>query len=152
VTNWTIESGGTGAPRRRRAHGFAGTLLMSTEELLAVLQELPPAAAPHAGREQAVTHPQAPAPAPSPPAPATDSARPRPAGPPRSSPQPHAPTGLSNPAPRPSLGARLHCARHGHDPRPHRPGRNDEIVYRCLCCGRATPPPPQYRGTSAMRS
>jgi hypothetical protein len=37
-----------------------------------------------------------------------------------------------------------------HDPRPHRPRPNDDIVYRCLGCGTPTSPPSQYCGTSPM--
>jgi hypothetical protein len=147
VTNWTIDCGGNGAPGPWC--GFAGTLLMSTEELLAVLEDGTTEAAPARTAEpeslRLVVPPEAPEPVP-----ITDPTSPSANPPPQNNP------GLWRPsppqAPRPSLGVRLHCARHGHDPRPHRPRPNDDIVYRCLRCGTPTPPPPRYCGASAMHS
>ena len=100
------------------------TLLMSTAELLAVLEEGPAAAA-IATAPETVTEP----------APA------QPTTPPRQVHRvPYAATGPS-PPPRPGLLRRLRCGRRGHDPRPHRPTPNDAVVYRCLRCGVQLPPP-----------
>jgi hypothetical protein len=133
VTNWTIDCGGNGAPGPWYARGFAGTVLMSTEELLAVLEAGPMEAAPAQATEPERLPLLAPPDDPEPPAPITPPPSPS-AGP---SPSEHPVLWRPSPpqAPRPSLGARLHCARHGHDPRPHRPRPNDDIVYRCLRCG-----------------
>jgi hypothetical protein len=137
VTNWTIERGEGGAPGRRPAHASTGmTLLMTTEELLAVL-----------GDGVAVA-----APAPPPrrlrvvPPPAADEAPPPPAPPEAEAPAADAKvlwTPPPAPVPRPGLRRRLQCARHGHDPRPHRPQPHDEVVYRCLRCGRPASVPPR---------
>jgi hypothetical protein len=139
VTNWTIARGDDGVPGRRRAPALTGTtLLMSTDELLAVLEDgaaemrlEAPARKPER-RLRVVPPPDAAGPpdAPAPPAPQaqTASARVLWAPPPA-------------PVERPGLLRRLQCARHGHDPRPHRPQPHDDVCYRCLRCGRPTPPP-----------
>jgi hypothetical protein len=129
VTNWTTERGDGAALRRRHARAFTGTtLLMSTAELLAVLEE-GPAATSIAAAPETVT--------------VAD-----PAPPPASAPRqvhrvPYAATGPA-PPPRPGLLRRLRCGRRGHDPRPHRPTPNDEVVYRCLRCGVQLPPPARH--------
>jgi hypothetical protein len=95
---------------------------MSTEELLAVLEEGPAAAtlrlSPGARAALELAAP------------------PEPPGRPRvvraTQPPPE-------PPPKPGLLRRLRCGRHGHDPRPHRFGPHDEVVYRCLRCGMAMP-------------
>ena len=143
MTNWTIERGDHGAPERRPARGSTGmTLLMTTEELLAVLDDgaaavapPKPAAAPPRLHlvpppEPAAPAPPAAAPAPAPPRPASRDARTLWTPPPA-------------PVRRAGLRTRLRCVRHGHDPRPHRPLPHDEVVYRCLRCGRTAPPPAQ---------
>lgn len=104
---------------------------MTTEELLAVLED---------GAEATATPAQEPKP----------ERRLRVVPPPAAEAPPSAPETPAVTAPamwapppaavaRPSLLARLYCARHGHDPRPHRPQPHDEVVYRCLRCGRPTP-------------
>jgi len=106
------------------------TLLMSTEELLAVLADgVAAAPSPEPRRLRVVPDPGAPA----------VSLEPAPAAP--SAPRPPALFTGRPSSTRPGLMRRLQCARHGHDPRPHRPRPHDEIVYRCLRCGRPTPPP-----------
>jgi hypothetical protein len=45
------------------------------------------------------------------------------------------------PLPKPGLFRRLRCGRRGHDPRPHRYGPYDDVVYRCLHCGMQMPAP-----------
>lgn len=140
MTNWTIERADKGAPGRRAARGFTGmTLLMSTEELLELLDDgvgkIPdPAPAPQPGskperRLRLVPPPDA-------------------GGGPtaRALPTPAlrtiwAPTPA--PVPQPGLRRRLQCARRGHDPRPHRPLPHDAVVYRCLRCGAPMPAPPR---------
>jgi len=120
---------------------------MSTEELLAVLEDGATEAAPARANEPETLGLMAPPDAPERPAPITPPTSPSASPPPRKDPA----WRRSPPqAPRPSLGTRLHCARHGHDPRPHRPRPDDDIVYRCLHCGTPTPPPPHHCGASAM--
>ena len=123
---------------------------MSTEELLAVLEAGATEAAPARATEAGGPGPTAPPEAPEPPGPITPPPSPEAGPPPRSDPA-WRPSPLQ--APRPSLATRLHCARHGHDPRPHRPRPGDDIVYRCLHCGMPTPPPRRYCGarTSPIR-
>jgi hypothetical protein len=136
VTNWTIARGDGAAPGRRPAHGFTGmTLLMSTEELLAVLHDgadaiAAPAPEPEPERRLRVVPP------------ASDERQDAPARTPSDAPPARtiwAPTPA--PAARPGLRHRLECARHGHDPRPHRPLPHDAVVYRCLRCGKPMPAP-----------
>jgi hypothetical protein len=110
------------------------TLLMTTEELLAVLEDSSEAtAAPAPERKPERRLRVVPPPAAEAPRSATA------ATPAVTAPVMWAPTPAA--APRPSLLARLYCVRHGHDPRPHRPQPHDEVVYRCLRCGRPAPPP-----------
>jgi hypothetical protein len=93
---------------------------MSTEELLAVLEEGPastPPPQPQTRAERAALELAA-APEPGP--------RPRVV---RATPPP------PEPLPQPGLLRRFRCGRRGHDPRPHRFGPHDEVVYRCLRCG-----------------
>jgi hypothetical protein len=107
------------------------TLLMTTEELLAVLEdgsEATTAPAPESKPERRLRVV---------PPPAAEAPRSAPAAPPGTAPVLWAPTPAA--VARPSLAARLYCARHGHDPRPHRPQPHDDVVYRCLRCGRPTP-------------
>jgi hypothetical protein len=111
------------------------TLLMSTEELLAVLGDgvamSAPQPRPPERRLQLVPPP------PEPEAPAGSSA-------PDAASAPEVQVAWKQPAApvdRPSLRVRLHCARHGHDPRPHRTMPHDPVVYRCLRCGQPTPAP-----------
>ena len=101
------------------------TLLMSTAELLAVLEEGPAAAAIAAAPETVTVVEPAPAPA-------RQVHR-----------VPYAATGPA-PPPRPGLLRRLRCGRRGHDPRPHRPTPNDAVVYRCLRCGMQLAPPARH--------
>jgi hypothetical protein len=119
VTDWTTERGDLGPSGRPRLRAVTGeTLLMSTEELLAVLEEGPAHAPPPLtpGARAALEL----------------AAAPEPPGPPRvvraMQPPPE-------PPPRPGLLRRLRCGRRGHDPRPHRFRPHDEVVYRCLRCG-----------------
>lgn len=115
------------------------TLLMSTEELLAVLADggakAPSSPPPTSERRlRIVPPPDADAPPePAPPLPPGIGARPANG---RALWTPPA-----APVARRGLRRRLQCARLGHDPRPHRPLPHDEVVYRCLRCGRATPAP-----------
>jgi hypothetical protein len=91
---------------------------MSTEQLLAVLDEGPPARMPAGDPADVVAIEPAPS-------------RPEPIGTQRVvrlTPPPA-------PPPKPGLVRRLRCGRHGHDPRPHRLTPHGEIVYRCLRCG-----------------
>jgi hypothetical protein len=98
---------------------------MSTEELLAVLDEGPaPGPVPASGPEQAVAI----EPAPRPPEPVGTQRVVRLTPPPA-------------PPPKPGLFRRLRCGRRGHDPRPHRLTPHGEVVYRCLRCGLQMPPP-----------
>jgi hypothetical protein len=100
---------------------FRGTtLLMSTEELLAVLHDWPDAAT-------APSEPPA-----APPEPADPIREPRVV---RATVPPPAPTR------EPSVLRRWKCGRRGHDPRPHRAQPHDEVVYRCLRCGMPMPAP-----------
>jgi len=132
VANWTTERGDGAALGRRRARAFTGTtLLMSTAELLAVLEEGPTAAAIAAAPETATVTEQ---PAPAPPTAPREVHR-----------VPYAATGPV-PPPQPGLVRRLRCGRRGHDPRPHRATPNDAVVYRCLRCGMQLPPPPSQPG------
>jgi hypothetical protein len=125
VTDWTTERGDRRADGRPRLRAVRGTtLLMSTEELLAVLDETPcplPPAAP-SDRVRAIE------PAPPPPEPIARQRVVR-LTPPLA------------PPPQPGLFRRLLCGRGGHDPRPHRPTPHGEIVYRCIRCGLAMPRP-----------
>jgi len=64
------------------------------------------------------------------------------------SPKPKKPAAPVPTIPAPSLSERMHqarlrahCAVHGHDSRPHRPGPNSQIVHLCLHCGQPVPPP-----------
>lgn len=110
---------------------------MSTEELLAVLEDGAAAMAAAAPERRPERRLQL-VPPPAPEAPAAQPAPPvaTPAAPARALWTP-APA----PVPRGGLRRRLRCARHGHDPRPHRPLPHDEVVYRCLRCGRPAAPP-----------
>jgi len=123
VTNGTTERGDDGVRSRPRGRTYTGaTLLMSTQELLGVLEDWP--ARPTIPAGQAIEPPTPPAPAP-----------------PRAVHRvPYAAT-TAAPPPRPGLLRRLRCGRRGHDPRPHRPQPHDEVVYRCLRCGMQLPPP-----------
>ncbi len=94
--------------------------MMSTEELLAVLYEWPGAATPPVEPSSAPAEPDAPL---------------APVVPIRPRQVVRATVPAPAPVPRPGLLRRLQCARHGHDPRPHRPLPHDEVVYRCLRCG-----------------
>jgi hypothetical protein len=122
VTKWTTERGADGTERRPRGRTYTGaTLLMSTQELLGVLEDWP--ARPTVPAAEAIEPAGAPA------------------APPREVHRvPYAAT-TAAPPPRPRLRRRLRCARRGHDPRPHRPQPHDEVVYRCLRCGMQLPPP-----------
>jgi len=125
VTDWTTERGDLRADGRPRLRAVTGTtLLMSTEELLAVLDETPcPLPRPEpSDRVTAIK------PAPHPPEPIGRQRVVRLTPPPA-------------PPPKPGLIRRLRCGRGGHDPRPHRPTPHGEIVYRCLRCGLAMPRP-----------
>jgi len=107
--------------------GFKGTtLLMSTQELLAVLYEWPGTAPPPV---ESATPP------PEPSAPLAPAVPIRPQRVVRAAVVPPAP------APRPGLLRRLQCGRRGHDSRPHRPRPHDEVVYRCVRCGMTMPAP-----------
>ena len=107
--------------------GFKGTtLLMSTQELLAVLYEWPGTAPPPV---ESATPP------PEPSAPLAPAVPIRPQRVVRAAVVPPAP------APRPGLLRRLQCGRRGHDPRPHRLTPHGEIVYLCLRCGMPMPRP-----------
>jgi hypothetical protein len=120
------ERGEDGAGDRFGMPVFKGTtLLMSTAELLAVLEEGPAATAIAAAPETVTVVEPAPAP---------------PAAPRQVHRVPYAATGPA-PPPRPGLLRRLRCGRRGHDPRPHRPTPTDAVVYRCLRCGAQRPPP-----------
>lgn len=124
VTDWTTERGDLEAQRRPRARAFTGTtLLMSTEELLAVVEEWPGAATPAQSPAAEAAIEQAGPPEPT-----------RPQRVVRLTPPPP-------PTPRPGLLRRLWCGRRGHDFRPHRPLPHDQVVYRCLRCGMPTPAP-----------
>jgi hypothetical protein len=136
VTNWTIARGDEAAQGRRPERAFSGmTLLMSTEELLAVLQDgaaaIPaPASEPKPQRRLRVVPPP-------------DPDEPVRTPPPATEPPPARTMWAPTPAPvaRPGLMRRLQCARLGHDPRPHRPLPHHDVVYLCLRCGRPMPPP-----------
>jgi hypothetical protein len=120
------EEGAAGRPRLRAVTGE--TLLMSTEELLAVLEEGPAnatlrltpgaraalelAAAPEPSRRQRVVR------APQPP---------------------------PEPLPKPGFFRRLRCGRRGHDSRPHRLTPHGVVVYRCLRCGMQMPAPDEHK-------
>jgi len=113
--------------------GFKGTtLLMSTEQLLAVLYEWPGTAPPPVGSATAPPEPDAPL---------------EPAAPIRPQRVVRAAVVPPAPAPRPGRLRRLQCGRRGHDPRPHRPQPHDEVVYRCLRCGKQLPPPSPRPGS-----
>lgn len=120
MTDWTTERGddhgAQGRPPLRLVTG--ATLYMSTEELLAVLDE-GPARAPSAEPPVPVGAIE---PTPRPPEPISTQRVVRLSAPPAA-------------APKPGLLRRLRCGRHGHDPRPHRLTPHGPIVYRCLGCG-----------------
>jgi hypothetical protein len=125
VTDWTTERGDHGAPSRPALRVVRGTtLLMSTEELLAVLDE-GPSKTPEPGPDDVVVAIES---APRPPEPIGTQRVVRLTPPPA-------------PPPKPGLFRRLRCGRRGHDPRPHRLTPHGEIVYRCLRCGMPMPGP-----------
>ena len=122
MTDWTTERGESGAGGRVRTRTFRETtLLMSTEELLAVLHDWPGGAA---------TEQDEPPAAPS--EPVVPTQQPRVV---RAVVPPPAPTR------EPGVLRRWRCGRRGHDPRPHRAQPHDEVVYRCLRCGMPMPAP-----------
>jgi hypothetical protein len=128
VEDWTTERGEDGAGDRFGMPVFKGTtLLMSTAQLLAVLEEGPVPAAIAAAPETVTIEP-----APAPPAAPREVHR-----------VPYAATAPA-PPPRPGLLRRLRCGRRGHDSRPHRATPNDAVVYRCLRCGMQLPPPARH--------
>jgi hypothetical protein len=127
VTEWTTERGEDGAGDRLGMRALKGTtLLMSTEELLAVLYEWPGRATPPVQSAAAPPEPEAPL---------------APVVPIRPQRVVRAAVVPAAPAPRPGLLRRLRCGRRGHDPRPHRPQPNDDVVYRCVRCGMQMPAP-----------
>ncbi len=124
VTDWTTERGDQGVPRRPALRLVTGTtLLMSTEELLAVLDEGPGQRPAGRSDDALATEP-----APRPPEPIGTQRVVRLTPPPA-------------PPPKPGLFRRLRCGRRGHDPRPHRLTPHGEVVYRCLRCGMPMPGP-----------